>query len=115
VAAVLLAVLASLAGRRHTLAVLRALGASRRFVLVTVWAQVTLIVLAGALAGLALGWVGAWTLSSVFAHQTGVALPVGLAGPEYLMVAALAALGSLLALIPALISYRQPVTPQLRQ
>ena len=55
VAAVLLAVLAVLGGRRRQVAVLRALGASRLFVFACVWLSVMAMIIAGALLGLVFG------------------------------------------------------------
>lgn len=114
VAAVLLAVLATLAARRRQLAVLRALGASRGFLFLLVWLQVEGLVLAGGLAGLGLGWAGAEALARTFAARTGVALPVEIGAPEALLVAGLAAAGALLAIIPAAGAYRTPVSTALR-
>ncbi|AWK88346.1 FtsX-like permease family protein [Azospirillum thermophilum] len=114
VAAVLLAVFATLATRRRPLAVLRALGASRGYVFAAVWLQVTLLVAAGGIAGLGLGWLGALAFSEVLRARTGLALPVALGSGEVAMVAALVLAGGLLALVPAAWSYRQPVAAGLR-
>ena len=81
IGAVLLAVLASLAQRQRLIAVLRALGASRRYVFATVWLSVALMLTAGSLLGLVLGYAAAFGLSRVFASQTAIALPVALSGP----------------------------------
>jgi putative ABC transport system permease protein len=114
VAAVLLAVLATLAARRKQLAVLRALGAPRPFLFLLVWLEVEGLILAGGFAGLGLGWGGALALAGSFAARTGVALPVELGTPEMLLVAGLAAAGALLAVIPAIGAYRTPVAAALR-
>lgn len=114
VAAVLLAVLATLATRRRQLAVLRALGASRLFLFALIWLQVEAMVVAGGLAGLVLGWAGAVALARLFAARTGVVLAVGIGAPEALLVAGLVAAGALLAFIPAWSAYRTPVSAALR-
>lgn len=114
VGAVLLAVFASLSSRRRQLAVLRALGASRGYVFGAVWLHVTAMVAAGGVLGLGLGWAGAWALSTVFAAETGLMLPVALTGAEVAMVAVLVLAGGILALVPAAAVYRQPVTATLR-
>lgn len=114
VAAVLLAVFASLDSRRRPLAVLRALGASRAYVFAAVWLHVTLMVLAGAALGLPLGWGAAHAVSALFAERTGLTLPVAVGGTEVAMVAALVLVGGLLALIPAAAVYRQPAAAGLR-
>lgn len=114
VGAVLLAVFASLAGRRRQVAVLRALGASRGYVFAAVWLHVTLMVALGGALGLAVGALGAEALSAVFEARTGLALPVALTRAEPLMVGALVLAGGVLALIPAAAVCRQPPASGLR-
>jgi putative ABC transport system permease protein len=114
VAAVLLAVFAVLAARRQQLAVLRALGAARNFVFATVFLQVMAMILVGTLAGLALGWGGAAFLARLLEQRTGLAVPVGLGPSEFAMAGALILLGAVLAAIPAMTNYRQPVAEGLR-
>jgi putative ABC transport system permease protein len=114
IAAILLAVFASLALRRRQLAVLRALGASRGYVFAAVWTHVSLMILLGAALGLCLGWLGAVALSAVFSARTGIALPVTLAAQELWMVAAVIGVGMLLAAIPSWSSYRHSVSSGLR-
>lgn len=114
VGAVLLAVLASLAQRRRLVGVLRALGASRAFVVATVWLGVAaMLTVAGAL-GLGLGYLGALALSRSLAAETGVALPVALSLQEVGLVLATVAAGLLLAAIPAALAYRGTVAAALR-
>ena len=114
VAAVLRAVFASLAHRRRQLGVLRALGASRRYVFLTVWLHVSVLVGLGAAAGLCLGWGGAWALSAVLHARTGVGLPVTISWTEVAAAASLAVAGALVAAIPSWHAYRQPVSALLR-
>ena len=114
IAAVLLAVIASLAQRRRQIAVLRALGASRAYVFATVWLGVALILVAGSLLGLVLGYTAALILSHIFAARTALALPVTLSGPEYLLIVAIIVVGVVLATIPAALGYRQSVSASLR-
>lgn len=114
IGAVLLAVFASMQQRRRQIAVLRALGASRAYVFAATWCHVFLMVAAGTALGLAFGAAAAYGLSSVFKAQTGVFLPVGLGGPEWLMAAAIAVVGMGLASIPAIAAYRQPVSAALK-
>jgi putative ABC transport system permease protein len=115
VGAVLLAVLAALALRRKTIAVLRAMGASQGYIFLTVWLNVTLMIAIGAVLGLLVGWATARVLSSVFAGQTGLTLPVSLGAQEYGLVGVIIAIGVLLAAIPSLLTYRAPVSSALRQ
>lgn len=114
VAAILLAVFASIALRRRPLAVLRALGASRGYLFLVVWVHVSLLVTAGAAAGLVLGWAGAGVLSSLVAARTSLALSVTPGWPEVRMVLALIGAGLGLAALPSAWSYRHPVATALR-
>jgi putative ABC transport system permease protein len=114
IAAVLLAVFASLALRRRQLAILRALGASRRYVFAVVWTHVSLMIALGSLLGLGVGWMGAAALSTAFSARTGIALAATLARQEMLMAAAVVIIGMLLAGIPSWSSYRQSVSAGLR-
>jgi putative ABC transport system permease protein len=114
IGATLLAVLASLAQRRRLIAVLRALGASRRFVFATVWLSVAMMLTAGSLFGLMLGYAAALALSRIFAAETAIALPVTLSGQELLLVLAIVVIGLVLATIPAALGYRGSVSAGLR-
>ena len=114
IAAVLLAVFAVIAARRQQLAVLRALGASRSFVFALVWCQVMIMIAAGALIGLGLGWLGAQAISRIVEARTGLAVAATIARPELGMVLALVLVGALLAIMPSALSYRQPVAEGLR-
>jgi putative ABC transport system permease protein len=114
IGAVLLAVLATIALRRKTIAVLRALGASRLFVFATVWLSVALMLSAGAVLGLGLGYLGALAISALFAAETGVALPVALSWQEIQLVLAIILIGLVLATVPAALAYRGSVAAALR-
>lgn len=114
IGAVLLAVLASLAQRRRTIGVLRALGASRSFVFATVWLNVALILTAGAALGLLVGYAGAFVVGRIVESRTAIALPVGIGLPELRLVVAIVVVGLILATIPAAMSYRSPVASALR-
>ena len=114
IAAVLLAVFASLAQRRRQVAVLRALGASRSYVFATVWCHITIMIAIGGFLGLMLGWAGALVLSQMVHAETGIALPVALGIQEFGMVLALIVIGGVLALAPSVLSYRQSVSSGLR-
>jgi putative ABC transport system permease protein len=114
VAAVLLAVSALLALRARQLAILRALGASRSYVFLVVWGYVGTLIVAGGAAGLMLGYGGAVAMAGVLEARTGLHLTVELGLPELSMVAGLIAAGLLLALLPAIGSYRRPVVDALK-
>ena len=114
IGAVLLAVGASLAQRRRLIGTLRALGASRRFVFAAIWLNVALLLAAGAISGLGLGWAAAWALSVVVEARTSLALPVVVARSEFLLVAAVIVIGTGLAALPAWLSYRNSVATALK-
>jgi putative ABC transport system permease protein len=107
--------LLGLAGlRRRRYAVLRALGASRAYILLAVWLGATLILVAGCLAGLGLGALVAWLVGQWVEQRTGLASTVGPGLPEFAGVLGLIGLGSLMALLPALASFRTPAGEALR-
>ncbi|HEY7540226.1 MAG TPA: ABC transporter permease [Methylomirabilota bacterium] len=114
IAAVLLAVAAVEAQRRRQLGILRALGASRAYVFSVVWLQMTVLVGAGGLLGLAVGWFGAWAISQVLVARTGLTLPVAIARPELALVTGLIVIGAAFALLPAWRCYRRPASALLR-
>jgi putative ABC transport system permease protein len=114
VAAVLLAVYATLEQRRRLLAVLRALGASRGYLFAAIWLEISLMVGIGAAGGLLGGWLGALAISAAVTGQTGIALPVALTGKEVGMTLLFGGIGMLLAVVPARSSYRQSVSAGLR-
>ena len=100
--------------RRRRYAVLRALGASRSYVLLVIWSGCAALLVAGYAIGIILGWAGAKWVAVAIEHRTGLRLPVSLAGDDALLVVALAAIGSILAAIPALLAWRAPPAEALR-
>ena len=72
------------------------------------------MIVVGAVLGLGLGYAAALVLSGVIAADTGIALPVSLGWAELRLVGIVALIGLALALIPATISYREPVSRALR-
>src|SRR5262245_22662838 len=110
--AMLLLALAGLRRRRY--AVLRALGASPAYILVAVWLGAALLLAVGCLLGLALGGIAAWLAGRLVEERTGLAVAVEIGRSEVLGVLGLVAVGSLLALLPALASFRTPVDQSLR-
>lgn len=107
--------LLGLAGlRRRRYAVLRALGASRAYILFAVWLGATLILVAGCLAGLGLGALVAWLVGQWVEQRTGLAVPIAIGLPELAGVLGLIGLGSLMAMLPALASFRTPAGDALR-
>ena len=107
--------LLALAGlRRRRYAVLRALGASRSYILLSVWLGAALILATGCLLGLAVGGLAAWLVGQLVEQRTGLVLAVGIGLPEILAVLGLIVVGSLMALLPAIASFRTPVGDSLR-
>ncbi|MCA0940145.1 FtsX-like permease family protein [Salipiger pacificus] len=99
---------------RRQIALLRALGAPRRFVFATVWAFSAVLLLAGALLGLAVGWGAAELLSRVVSARTDIALSALPGWTELHLLAGFVSLALLLSLLPAAVVLRQPVVDGLR-
>ncbi len=99
---------------RTRFAVLRALGAGRGYVFAVAWTYVTLLIVAGSVLGLCLGAAGAWAVSAWLEARSGIAMPVTIAAAEFRLVLILVAAGALLAALPAIAIYRQPVVEGLR-
>jgi putative ABC transport system permease protein len=113
-AAVTILLLALAGLRRRRYAILRALGASRSYILLTVWLGASLVLTAGCVAGLALGGVAAWLIGHFVQQRTGLALAVAIGLPEVISIVGLIVVVSLLALLPASVSFRAPVGDALR-
>jgi putative ABC transport system permease protein len=109
VAAVLMALLVGFLARRRQFAVLRAIGASRLYVFCVVWIEVVLLIVGGALIGLALGWLGSNALSYWMQSQLGFAMPVRLGAAEGVLLAGLILCGALVAMLPAWLVFRRPI------
>lgn len=109
---ILLLALAGLRRRRY--AVLRALGASRLYVLATAWLGAAAILAVGCLAGLVLAQFTVLAVASVVEARTGLVVPAAISLSDSLPLAGLMAVGSLLALMPALAAFRIPVADTLR-
>lgn len=100
--------------RRRRYAVLRALGASRLYVALVVWLGAAVLLAAGAIAGLAVGWIGAEAVARLIGARIGLILAVKLGLGEVELALAMAGLGSLVALLPAVAAWRRPVGAALR-
>lgn len=95
-------------------AVLRALGASRTYVFLAVWLFASLIVLAGVVIGLGLGYGIAGVASHEIWRATGVSLEASLGPDELLLAAGGAVIGIVFATLPAALLYRGSVANLLR-
>src|SRR5262249_8940282 len=113
-ASVALAVFSAVEGRRRSLAVLRALGASRGYVFASVWLGMTALVTGGGALGLALGWAGATAIAHLLLQRTGLVLPVAMSTAEFGVLMPIIGGGALAALVPAWLGYRQSVGTGLR-
>ncbi|WP_048648982.1 FtsX-like permease family protein [Nitratireductor soli] len=96
------------------LALLRALGAERRFVFAVVWCVAAALVAVGALLGVALGLAAAGIISRIVSARTEILIEASLAWPEFHLVAAFVSATILMALMPAAIVLARPVVPDLR-
>lgn len=99
---------------RRQLALLRALGAPRRFVFAVVWSFGTALLVSGAVGGLVLGQGAAWLLSNLITARTDIVIRAPLSWPELHLVAGFVSLSSLIALLPAWTVLRQPIVSALR-
>lgn len=100
--------------RRRRYATLRALGAPRSYVLLVTWLGAALLIAAGCVLGLALGLAATHVVSELVAARTGLALAPSVGIGELSQAALLCLVGSVLAALPALASYRAPVLSGLR-
>ncbi len=114
IAAIVAGVVALLRVHRKPFATLRALGAPRRYVLTSVWLYVAIIVGSGSLIGLILGWMAAQVVSKFLSASTGMTLSPTIGASELLLVASLLLAGCVLALVPAVRFYREPIIESLR-
>jgi putative ABC transport system permease protein len=114
IGAIVAGVIALLRVHRKQFATLRALGAPRSYILAAIWLYVAIIVGIGSFLGLALGWVLAKAVSSMVAASTGIALSPVIGWSELTLVTGLIVVGCLLALVPAIRFYREPIINALR-
>lgn len=114
VAAVLAGMLILMRLYRGRFAILRALGASRFYVFAVAWTFGFTLIAAGAILGLGVALVLTGIVSRIFEASTGMALDAFVGITELQLVAAVALLGAALAVVPALLVYRQPVIGALR-
>jgi putative ABC transport system permease protein len=113
-AALLLVIVAVLSARRQSIGVLRALGAPPAFVFVAVWLQGALLIAAGVLVGVGLGFVLTRAVSAFASEQLGLAIDPTIGTSELALAAALLVAGSLLAALPSLPTLRVQVARLLR-
>lgn len=96
------------------LALLRALGAPRRFVLAVVWSCAAALVGLGSALGLVLGWAVAAILSRIVTSRTDILVVARIGWTEAQLVAGFVSLALLLALLPAVLASRRSPLEDLR-
>ena len=96
------------------LALLRALGAPRRFNFALTWSYAVTLIVVGAGSGLALGVLLTRVISGIITARTDILVTASLGWSELHLVGAFVSLTSLLALFPAWLTMTQPVVRDLR-
>lgn len=114
IAAILTGIVILMRLYRGRFAVLRALGASRLYIVAVVWCFSFALIAAGCALGLGVAAVLTLAVSAAFERASGIALQAGLGASEVTLAAAVALVGALLATLPALALYRQNVVEALR-
>lgn len=112
--AVLLVMISALSVRQQTIAVLRAMGAPKRYIFAMIWLQGFMLIGLGAALGLGFGWVGSAALVKIFAADIGLAIIPTIGTDEFLMAATVLVAGSILAMIPTAILWRENIAQKLR-
>jgi len=95
-------------------AMLRALGAPRRFVVAVMWSYAVVLLAVGTGGGLLVGWGAANGLSWIVTSRTDILVHATLGWRETHLAAAFLTITSVLALLPAVFTLRQPITDGLR-
>ena len=111
---VMVSIYNSMSDRRHEIAVIRALGAKRRTVMLIVLLESILLALGGGAIGLALGHGLTGALAPMIAERTGVAVnPLQFQLNELILVPGLILLASAVGYMPAVAAYRTDVAQSL--
>lgn len=100
---------------QRQLAMLRALGAPRRFVMAVVWGYGVTLLVAGTMLGLAFGYAAALVLSRIVTHRTDVLVTATITWAEVNLALGFLSAMSVLSLVPALVVLMRPVVENLRQ
>jgi len=104
----------SMSDRRHEIAVMRALGASRSTVMMVILLESILLSLGGGLLGLFLGHALIGALSPIIIEQTGVAVSMFQFRPnELILIPGLVILATIVGYLPAMVAYRTDVAKSL--
>ena len=104
----------SMNDRRHDIAVMRALGARRRTVMVVILLESILLSLGGGAVGLVLGHVLTGALAPTIMEHTGVVVnALHFQASELILIPGLIILASLVGYLPAVVAYRTDVAQSL--
>ncbi|WBU59743.1 ABC transporter permease [Paracoccus albus] len=107
-----LIILSRLFARR--LALLQALGAPARMIFALLWSYAAILLGLGSLLGLAVAIIAVRAMSAVLSARSGLLIEPHLGWAELHLVAACFSLSMLVALLPAALALRRPVTQELR-
>ncbi|MEM1388170.1 MAG: FtsX-like permease family protein, partial [Pseudomonadota bacterium] len=99
---------------QRQVAMLRALGAPRRFIAGVIWSYGTALLALGTVLGFALGFVAAAILSQIVTARTDILVRASIGWTEIHLALSFLAVTSVLALVPALALLRQPIAQNLR-
>ncbi len=113
-AAILLVTILHVGQRRRQIGALRAFGAPRRAVFVIVWSELFALIAAGVLIGFSLGFGAAKFIAGYLSGESGVAMPVVFAAGDGLLMSLILAFAAILAVLPAVLAYRQSPAAALR-
>ena len=100
---------------QRQLAMLRALGAPRRFVMAVVWGYGVALLAAGTALGLVFGLASAAVLSRIVTQRTDILVTASITWSEVNLALAFLSATSLLSLVPALAVLLRPIVENLRQ
>jgi len=114
VAAILAGILMLMRLYRQRFAVLRALGASRTYVLAVAWSFSFGLIALGSVLGLGVAAALVGVVSGLFSDASGIAMTTSIGWPEVWLALGLAAIGAVLSILPAALLYRRPVVEALR-
>ena len=113
-ASLVLVTVLHLSQRRRQIGALRALGAPQLSVSLIVWLEPLLLILIGICLGFILGYGAAMAITATLTQGSGVRLPVEFARGDIWSALILVVFAALLALIPAVLAYRQSPAAALR-
>ncbi|KQS61363.1 hypothetical protein ASG39_17635 [Rhizobium sp. Leaf371] len=106
-AALLLVTIMHVGQRRRQIGALRAFGAPRTVVFRIVWLQLFAISLAGILLGFGLGYLVSEIIGGIVSRQNGFTMPVAFDRQDIAFAASVTAFVAVLAIVPAVLAYRQ--------